>query len=298
MHADLFASEPTHHFTLRCRRWGFGERRYPHDLETRRLADTLVEFATDGAWSVEDLDAGVTLQASAGNVLVVPAERLHTLRMVRGRPMRSDWFFLALEDQIGRDAFMSIPQTIVLSPVASARAVKALKKLQQCLERVAVIGVGELVAQQRLGLELAAIILEGSPEPVTPLPRSIDERIERVLRYIHSHLHERLTRNDLARHAHLSPTRFHYVFLDATGQPPMQYLMAQRLRRARQLLLSGTVSSKEVGRLCGFVSPNHFTRTFSSWTSMSPLAYRHQMQDRQNDRTPIHSTAQQKRNGE
>ncbi len=248
------------------------ERQYPFPVGPRTLADTLVEFATGGGWYVEDLDANVRFKAGPGRVFVVPAEHAHRLRMARGPAMRTQWALLTLEDEIGRDLLLQLPRAMLLPAAASQRASEILVHLESC----AVGGLGGRIQFQRLGLELVSIILEHNRSPLVRSAGRDGDRVQEVLRFIRHHLHEPLRRQDLARQAHLSATRFHYVFLEATGMAPMKYLMEQRIRRARQLLLSTTLSSQEIGVQCGFESAPHFSRMFARLTGVSPLRYREQ----------------------
>jgi AraC-like DNA-binding protein len=274
MPSDSQVIRPIDTLTFRRRGGTYGSRMFPYSIGPRRLADTLVEVATGGSWEVQDLDADLTFKAAPGQMFFVPAERNHLLRMIEGRPMRSRWALIALEDEVGRDLFQRLPHAIALPTKPSTRAARLLKEL----ERPYGIGLSECLAFQRLGLELVSLILEHCSVPLAALPKAA-LRMEQVLRFIRDHLHEPLSRRDLARQAHLSPTRFHYVFLEATGQSPMKYLMSQRMHRARQLLLSTTLSSKEVGQQCGFNSSAHFSRLFTALTGISPLSYRAQIRE-------------------
>ena len=117
--------------------------------------------------------------------------------------------------------------------------------------------------------------MQSCPQPPSPRPEA-DLRIESVLQYIGAHLHERLSRSRLADLAHLSPTRFHYVFAQAAGAAPTQYIIAQRLQRAREMLVGTPQSIKSIARACGFAEPARFSRVFHDKVGMSPMAYRQQ----------------------
>ena len=270
MPTDFQDSHATDILAFRLRSEAERRRQYPFPVGPRKLADTLIEFATGGSWWLEDFDANTQFKAAPGRVFVVPAEHAHSLRMVKGRPMRTRWALIGLEDEIGRDLLTQLPCSMLLSPKDSFRVSQILSSLDQSAGE----GIAKRVAFQRLGLELVSIILENSPVTLIRSADSATDRVQEVLRFIRDHLHEPLSRKDLARQAHLSVTRFHYVFLEATGQAPMKYLMEQRIRRAGQLLLSTALSSQEIGNKCGFESPPHFSRMFARLTGISPLNYR------------------------
>lgn len=258
---------------FRYRAGGSGPRRFPHEVGPRRLPDTLLEVARGGSWQVEDLDAGVNLVAGPGRVLVVPGERRHVLRMVHGRPMSSTWHMVTLEDGRGRDLLARLPRPFVLSAPASARATRALATLAG---RPA-SDLPANVAYQRLGLELAGLLFESSPSPPAAAPDASEARLDGVFRFVRDHLHRPISRRDLARSAHLSPTRFHYVFVSATGHSPMRYVLEQRVRLAQRLLLHSTRPCKEIGEACGFATPAHFARSFRRVVGVPPQLYRAQL---------------------
>jgi AraC family transcriptional regulator len=68
---------------------------------------------------------------------------------------------------------------------------------------------------------------------------------------------------------------FHFAkaFKQATGQAPYQYLTAQRMLRARQLLHDRSLSVAQVAGSVG-LSPSHFTVVFSRQMGMTPTKFR------------------------
>lgn len=79
----------------------------------------------------------------------------------------------------------------------------------------------------------------------------------------------------LAREAGIGLRTFLRRFRDATGCAPGEWLLCQRLDRARELLEGGAASKvEEVAALCGFGSAatlrHHFRRRFGT----GPAAYR------------------------
>ena len=54
------------------------------------------------------------------------------------------------------------------------------------------------------------------------------------------------------------------LFAASVGRSPMETVRLMRLERALVLLARSNLSVKEVGRLSGFSSPNHFLRGFRS----------------------------------
>lgn len=98
--------------------------------------------------------------------------------------------------------------------------------------------------------------------------------VRRILDYIDSYLDQPLTLAELAAQVELSEYHFARQFKISMGQPPHQYVMAQRLQRAAQLLQQTQQPLAEISLACGFSSQSHFSQRFKAHFSVSPLAYR------------------------
>lgn len=82
-----------------------------------------------------------------------------------------------------------------------------------------------------------------------------------------------LSVDDMARAANLSPIHFARQFKRSTGRAPYQYIIEQRVERARELLRSD-LPIAEVAVRCGFTHQEHLTRIFGRTTGLTPAAYR------------------------
>jgi transcriptional regulator GlxA family with amidase domain len=100
------------------------------------------------------------------------------------------------------------------------------------------------------------------------------QRLAGVLGYVAANLSRRITLDELARQAHLSPSRFHAVFRTATGQAPRDYVLRLRLRKAQELLLTTDLAVKEIAARVGVADPFFLSRIFSQKCGVSPSEYR------------------------
>ena len=79
----------------------------------------------------------------------------------------------------------------------------------------------------------------------------------------------------MARLAGMSLRTFQRRFTAATGLPPGEWIIAERLRLAREMLeRPGTVSLAEVAEVSGFRSPAGLRHHFRTRLGTSPAAYR------------------------
>lgn len=81
--------------------------------------------------------------------------------------------------------------------------------------------------------------------------------------YIPQHIADNLTLPALARFANLSVSRFSHRFREIFGMAPQAFVESCRLEAAKRLLLTTSMSIKEVALSCGFRDPLYFSRRFS-----------------------------------
>ncbi|WP_275791157.1 AraC family transcriptional regulator [Pararhizobium gei] len=79
---------------------------------------------------------------------------------------------------------------------------------------------------------------------------------------------------DVAQACNLSRGYFIRAFRETTGVTPYQWLLGERIKRARDLLRSSNAPLAEVAIACGFADQSHFTRVFSAIVGATPGAWR------------------------
>ena len=99
-------------------------------------------------------------------------------------------------------------------------------------------------------------------------------RLEPALRHLHSHYAEPIETCQLARLVHLSESQFVRQFHRLLGEPPMRYLVRQRIHVACQELIATDKTAGAIALDCGFYDQSAFTRAFREIIGSTPLAYR------------------------
>ena len=102
-------------------------------------------------------------------------------------------------------------------------------------------------------------------------------RLKRVLDYIEDNLRDDLSLSQLASVVGMSPHYFAELFRKSTGQTPHQYVLLQRIERAKQRLRDPGRSVIEVGLDAGFQNPSHFARAFRKLVGTSPSRFQAEM---------------------
>ncbi|SDI04169.1 helix-turn-helix domain-containing protein [Alteribacillus bidgolensis] len=98
--------------------------------------------------------------------------------------------------------------------------------------------------------------------------------IGEVVVYIHQHIHEPLELSALAAQAAYSPYHFNRIFKEKMGIPPLYYVSALRMQKAKDLLLHTNLSVRDVGLEIGQQSLGTFTTQFTKRIGMTPSQFR------------------------
>ncbi len=74
----------------------------------------------------------------------------------------------------------------------------------------------------------------------------------------------------------LSESRFAHKFKEYMGLSPHSYFFSLKLARAKELLISSSLSVGEIAETVGFDNPLYFSRLFKRYVGCSPLIYKKQ----------------------
>ena len=140
-------------------------------------------------------------------------------------------------------------------------------KLQQTMK--ACLGTSNVQATDWRQVRVAGGILW------LPEEAPADARITMACNCIAKHFEDgHLTRDIVAALANLSPSYFSKLFQEEVGTSFSDYLIQTRIENAKGLLRRFDLSVAEIGRLSGFNSLAHFSRTFKERAGTPPLRYR------------------------
>jgi AraC family transcriptional regulator len=249
----------------------------PHEtVEHCLLQHSLVITAPKSCFQAErHLDGKLTHYAHGnGRVDVIPAFLSHWTNWDREVEFSVIAICPTLLNQANQESVQReielIPQLSIDDPVIQQLALALKTEIQTgCMS-------GRLYGES-LGTALATRLVQNyavsKPSlefKANGLPQS---QLERVIEYMKVNLTQDLSILDLATLISMSESHFSRSFKQSVGIAPHQYLMQQRVERAKQLLERQVGSISDIALDCGFANQTHLTKIFRKMTGVTPKAY-------------------------
>lgn len=109
--------------------------------------------------------------------------------------------------------------------------------------------------------------------------------IYKALEYIKKNYMNKISLNDVADTASISPSYFSKVFKEEMKRNFNMYLNQYRVNKSKKLLMDDSVSLVNIAFLTGFEDQSYFSKVFKKITGMSPGKYRESMGRRKLENT-------------
>lgn len=98
--------------------------------------------------------------------------------------------------------------------------------------------------------------------------------INSTVEFIREHHHERITVEELAQRAGLSPRQLHRKFREVFGLSVQDFLIKTRVQAASDALLHSDLGIAQIAADFGFCDQSAFTQLFRKHTGLTPLKFR------------------------
>jgi AraC family transcriptional regulator len=99
-------------------------------------------------------------------------------------------------------------------------------------------------------------------------------RLRTIREFVHAKMDDELSLDEMAQSVGLSTAHFARMFRTSTGETPHQFVLRQRLERAKAMLRAPDARVLDVAVACGFKTQQHFAQVFRDLCGMSPTGYR------------------------
>jgi AraC family transcriptional regulator len=104
-------------------------------------------------------------------------------------------------------------------------------------------------------------------------------RLRRIKELVHAKLEDDLSLGELAQSVGLSTAHFARMFRKSTGETPHQFVLRERVERAKAMLRAPDARVLDVAVACGFKTQQHFAQVFRDVCRISPTEYRQDFLD-------------------
>lgn len=101
----------------------------------------------------------------------------------------------------------------------------------------------------------------------------VNNPIKEVTEYIKQNLKENISLKSLSEKACMSTTSFYRFFKRELGMSPIEYILNEKIKCAKNLLKNPTLQINEVCYLAGFEDANYFIRLFKKYEGITPKQY-------------------------
>lgn len=162
----------------------------------------------------------------------------------------------------------------MLPPRVHIRGVERLATLVRLVreESASDYAGGDLILSRLVEVLLIEALrsIPGEQTPPGLLRGLADPRLARALKKMHGNIAHAWTVSNLADAAGLSRSAFFQRFMHTLGQAPMEYLIAWRMTRAKELLRGGETEIIEVAERVGYGSASAFSTAFRRSVGLPP----------------------------
>lgn len=131
----------------------------------------------------------------------------------------------------------------------------------------------------------AILLFSRQAYELTPEKAAGAGKLAPVLSFMEENFQHDIKLTDLAKVAGMSITNFRRLFKNKIGESPIQYLLMMRLTKAKELLMTTSLSVTDIAMKAGFNDANYFSRQFTAVTGLPPRIWR------AGDHGPVHLPA-------
>jgi AraC family transcriptional regulator len=104
-------------------------------------------------------------------------------------------------------------------------------------------------------------------------------RLRRIKELVRAKMEDDLSLDEMAQSVGLSTAHFARMFRKSTGETPHQFVLRQRIERAKAMLRAPDARVLDVAVACGFKTQQHFAQVFCDVCGVSPTRYRQDFLD-------------------
>jgi AraC-like DNA-binding protein len=248
--------------------FGHYRRAAGHHMHRMHHSDHLLIYCTEGKAFLNIQDEPHTVEA--GDLLLLPAGADHRYTADPEDPWTIHWVHYTgpLAEDFG--SYMGFNNTTRIRRLG--RQPRMLVDFNGLLSvrQTGFRARGLIHAANRLRQLLAAV-------PINVNEASLEKKsgLDTIHNYMHEHLNARISLEQLAEIAGLSPAHFATRYRELTGTSPIRHFLHLKVEQACQYLDTTHLSFADISRQLGYDDAYYFSRLFKKVMGQSPRDYRH-----------------------
>ncbi|MDN4600837.1 helix-turn-helix domain-containing protein [Paenibacillus sp. F6_3S_P_1C] len=209
-----------------------------------------------------------------GMVILIPAKRDAVIQTDLTHPLHLYTLSISTQEQtrslptgtMGRPSVLAAEPSVQIFPSEPAMAAQ-LEELY--IHRLP----GNEVRHMRNQILFHQVLMSLLERMELRYAASEQPSMERSITYMEHHYNEKITTDRLSEIAGVSRSHYSILFKQLTGFTPNEYLSRLRVHRAKELLISGTASLREIALKVGYKDEFYLSRRFKQQTGESPSGY-------------------------
>lgn len=246
-----------------------------------------IGYVEEGAIEYRDMDCSFTIEK--GNLIFLNSNILHTVSVKKEFPGCRIYAHL-FEPSFLAGTYNSVLAQKYLLPVVKNAGFSMMEISPTDLRKATIVQkfmkIVELSREEPFGYEmeirneLSGLWLLFLKELEEQHPRKMrkniqdEQRMKKMLDFIHRHYGEHLTLEEIAAVADISPRECTRCFQRSIQISPFGYLNRHRIYMAAEMLLNTTDTILTISENCGFSSGSYFGKTFLGIMGCTPNQFR------------------------
>ncbi len=214
-----------------------------------------------------------SVTVSEGTGIVIPADTPHIL--MDGTDSPCERLGLHVAKTLARMRKFGVYTTADYRSIHSTLVSMAVhpfrldSKLQSSVRELAALTYGDTRKAAALGFirALCCTIIYRTAETLTNPPVAVGpQMMDEAVRFLEDNHSKKIGIEDLARRMGYGRTQLFHLFKRHTGLTPNEYLVRYRIKRAKELISSGSMPISKIALATGFSSETYFRAVFLKYT--------------------------------
>ncbi len=216
---------------------------------------------------------GVTYHPKAGDLMLLPANRVQSYRTIPGNTYVKYWCHFNA-NVVNTPLFNLIETPYIVHYDKVLPINNMFKKIIDNYQKEDILSV--LTAKT----ELAQILLSFFHKTGNNLKEYSDEqkvvldRIQIIKKFVYDNIKENITLQMLADTVHFNPNYFVTYFKKQYKITPMKFVQLLRVEKSKELIVNTDLSINEIAYMMGFSDAAHLSNRFKKQVGYTPIEYR------------------------